>query len=303
MNGFNARLVTAMVTPFQSDGRVDYPALERLANYLVDTGSEGLLVNGTTGESPTLTNDEKLEIVRVVKRAVSGSNVPIMAGAGTNNTASTVEHARKVAALGVDALLIVVPYYNKPSQRGMIAHFSEVARAVEAPIIIYNIPGRCVVNMTAETMAVLAEQHANIIGVKQSNADLDQVGEITRKTPGRFKLWSGDDSLTLPMMSLGAQGVISVASHLAGRQILQMIETIEAGELVDALALQHELLDLFKELFFLPNPTVVKSCLARLGLMGGTMRLPMVEPDATEWQRIDKLLQRYKNTLALEAVV
>lgn len=291
----DCELVTAIVTPFTADHKVDFPALERLVQHLIDTGSDGILVNGTTGESPTVNRAEKMEILERAKRVIGNRNIRLIAGTGSNDTHATVDASVQAARAGADALLLVVPYYNKPSQRGMIAHFSTVAHAVEdVPLILYNIPGRSVVNMLPETIASLARHHDNIIGVKQSNSDMDQVSDIRRLTPERFRIWSGDDSLTLPMMALGAYGVISVASHLTGLLIRDMIRAFKSGELEKARQLHLRQMDLFKELFFLPNPTVVKTCLAKLGLIEGHLRLPLVPPEGEELRRIDRLMDQVR---------
>lgn len=302
MPNFTAELIPAMVTPFHKDGSVDYEQVEKLAVHLADNGCDGILVNGTTGESPTLSFEEKMELVRVVKAAVAGKNVQIMTGAGGNDTNKTVEEAKKMAALGVDALLIVVPYYNKPSQKGMIAHFSEVAESVDTEIVIYNIPGRSVVRMEADTMAALHQAHPNIIGVKQSHPCMDAVTEITRKLPvDSWLTWCGDDTLSLPMISVGAHGTISVLAHLCGNEMRELIQSAKRGEREKALNLHTKLHHMGQEIFFLPNPTVVKTCLARLGMMESTLRKPLVEPDAEEMARIEKLLEHYKAVTSQEA--
>lgn len=295
MPNFNAELIPAMVTPFHRDGSVDYEKAAKLALHLIDNGCDGLLVNGTTGESPTLSFDEKMELVKTVKTAVKGRDVKIMTGAGGNDTQKTVEEAKKMAALGVDALLIVVPYYNKPSQRGMLEHFTQVAQAVDTEIVIYNIPSRSVVRMNVETMAELHQRCPNIIGVKQSFPDMDAVSEITATLPQKsFLTWCGDDTLTAPMMACGAHGTISVLAHLAGNQLRELIQATKANNRERALELHLQLLNVGRELFFLPNPTVVKTCLARLGMMEPTLRPPMIEPDDEESERIDRVLDEIK---------
>lgn len=295
MPNLTAELIPAMVTPFQRDESIDFEKAEKLAVHLAENGCDGLLLNGTTGEAPTMTFDEKVELVKVVKNAVRGKNVQLMTGVGSNDTRKSVEEARKMAALGVDALLVVVPYYNKPSQRGMIEHFRRIAQAVDTEIVIYNIPSRCVVLMAPDTMAQLHRECPNIIGVKQSHPDMDQVSEITMKLPrDTWRTWCGDDSLTLPMMSCGAHGVISVAAHLTGKLMREMIQAYKRGDQEKALQLHLKLLHFNKEIFFLPNPTVIKTCMARLGMMEPVLRSPMVPPDATEMARIEKLLEDSK---------
>lgn len=298
MPHLQAELIPAMVTPFHRDESIDFEKAEQLAVYLADNGCDGILVNGTTGESPTLSFDEKLELLKVVKSAVRGRNVQIVAGVGSNDTAKSVEEARKVAALGVDALLVVVPYYNKPSQAGMIEHFRRVAQAVDTEVVVYNIPSRSVVLMAPDTMATLHQQCPNIIGVKQSHPDMDQVSEITAKLPAdSWRTWCGDDTLTLPMMACGAHGTFSVLAHLTGPLLREMIQAVKAQDMPRALKLHLKQLNLGREIFFLPNPTVIKTCLARLGMMEPVLRAPMVMPDEAEMARIDKLLAEYKSLM------
>lgn len=295
MPHLKAELIPAMVTPFKRDESIDFEKAEQLAVYLADNGCDGILVNGTTGESPTLSFEEKIELLKVVKNAVRGRNVQIVAGVGSNDTAKTVEEAKKVAALGVDALLVVVPYYSKPSQAGMQEHFRRVAQSVDTEIVIYNIPSRSVVLMSPDTMLALHQQCPNIIGVKQSHPDMDQVSEITAKLPqDTWRTWCGDDSLTVPMMACGAYGTISVLAHLTGKMMRDMIQAVKANDRELALKLHVKQLNLARDIFFLPNPTVIKTCLARLGMMEGTLRSPMVAPDEQEMARIEKILAEYK---------
>ena len=301
---FNANLIPAMVTPFTPEGSLDLPATANLATYLVKNGCDGLLVNGTTGESPTTSLDEKIQLIQTVKQATSGKSIPIMAGIGTNNTEKTVADAKAIAAIGVDALLVVVPYYSKPSQNGMVEHFSQVAKMVDTDIVIYNIPSRTGMLMAPETMLKLHTAYPNIIGVKQSHPDMDEVSTITNTLPqDTWTTWSGDDSLTLPMMACGASGVISVAAHLTAPTLRKMIDAFNQGELKTAREYHLKQLTLFKELFVLPNPTVVKTCLAKLGLMDLTFRSPMVLATPKEDQRIQKLLATYQNLITKPASI
>lgn len=292
----SAELIPAMLTPFKRDESVDYEKAAQLAVYLADNGCDGLLVNGTTGECPTMSFDEKLELLKVVKNAVRGKNVQIMSGVGTNDTKKTIEEAKKLATVGVDGLLVVVPYYNKPCQRGMQEHFRQVAQAVpETEIVIYNIPGRTGVLMSPDTMLALHQECPNIIGVKQSHPDMDQVSEITAKLPATtWRTWCGDDSLTVPMIACGAHGTISVLAHLTGNLLREMIQAAKQGDRVKALDLHVKQLNLAREIFFLPNPTVIKTCLAKLGLMEPVLRAPMIAPDAAEMVRIEQILAEYK---------
>lgn len=272
---FAGNVATAMVTPFDKELNVDYAQAEKLANYLADNGTDTILIAGTTGESPTLTHEEELELLKVIKSSLAGKAKIIM-GAGSNSTKTAVEMSQKVQEAGADAILSVVPYYNKPSQTGLIAHFSAIAEAVDVPIMLYNIPGRTGINMEPETIISLANKYENIFAVKQSNPNLDLVTEILQDAPEGFILYSGDDSLTLPMMSLGAVGVVSVASHLIGNEIQAMIKAFNAGNVAEATALHHKYYPVFKKIFMAPNPIPVKAALAKKGLINEDVRLPLV---------------------------
>lgn len=299
MPRFNAELIPAMVTPFHRDGSIDFEKFEKLAHHLIENGCDGLLVNGTTGEAPTLSFEEKLELIKAVKKALSGKQIPILAGVGSNDTKKSIEEAKKTAQTGVDALLVVVPYYNKPSQNGMVEHFTQIAQAVpDTEIIIYNIPGRCGVLMNADTMAILHKRCPNIIGVKQSHVDMDCMSEISVKLPkDTWHTWCGDDSLTLPMIACGAYGTISVSAHLVAPMMRDLIKAAKAGERERALELHLKLLHFNREIFFLPNPTVIKTCMAKLGMMELSFHSPMIPPDASEMKRVDALLSHYKGLL------
>ncbi|MDD3013757.1 MAG: 4-hydroxy-tetrahydrodipicolinate synthase [Candidatus Gastranaerophilales bacterium] len=290
-------VITAMVTPFNEKMEVDYCAAEKLAKYLVANGSDSILVAGTTGESPTLTHEEELELLSVVKSAV-GSKAKIVMGAGSNCTATAVEMSKKVQAKGADAILSVVPYYNKPSQSGLIEHFGTIARSTDLPIILYNIQGRTGINMQGDTIAKLAKEYNNITSVKQSNSDLDLVSEIVTKCPDDFTVYSGDDSLTLPMLSLGAYGVISVASHLIGTEIKNMITKFKAGDVKGAAQLHSKCFPLFKNLFIAPNPTPLKAALSEWGIVANRVRLPLVTISEEEKAKILKVLASYQKLSA-----
>jgi 4-hydroxy-tetrahydrodipicolinate synthase len=287
-------VMTAMVTPFNASLGVDYVAAEKLAKYLVKNGSDTILVAGTTGECPTLSHEEELDLLTVVKMAV-GDKAKIVMGAGSNCTQTAVEMTKKVAATcHADAILSVVPYYNKPSQRGLIEHFGAVAKATDLPIILYNIQGRTGINMTADTIANLANEYSNIVAVKQSNSDLDLVSDIVNKCPKDFIVYSGDDSLTLPMLSLGAHGVISVASHLIGTEIKEMIVKFKSGDIKGAAELHYKCLPLFKNLFIAPNPTPLKAALEAWGIIENRVRLPLVTISEQEKEIILKVLAGYQ---------
>ncbi len=286
-------VITAMATPFNEKLEVDFEAAKKLAKYLADNGSDGILVAGTTGESPTLTHEEELELFKAVKGVV-GSKTKIILGAGSNSTETAVKASKAAQAAGVDAVLSVVPYYNKPSQRGLLEHFGTIAKSIDIPIILYNIPGRTGINMLPETIATLAKTYPNITAVKQSNPDLDLVSEIVAKSPDDFIVYSGDDSLTLPMLSLGAWGVISVASHFVGKDIKEMIVKFKSGDVKGAQKKHYGCFPLFKALFTSPNPTPLKAGLENWGVISERVRLPLVTLTTEEKQKLFDVLSNYQ---------
>lgn len=268
------RVLTAMVTPFKSDGSVDYGVTEKLAVHLVENGTDTLVVCGTTGESPSLSWEEEFELFRVVQQAVGGK-AKIIAGTGSNSTQEAIEATQKAASLGLDGSLQVVPYYNKPPQSGLYQHFKAVAEsAPDLPILLYNIPGRTGQNLLPETVIRLAEI-SNIVGIKEASGNLDQASQIRRGTPAEFGIYSGDDSLTLPLLAVGAAGVISVASHLVGPQLQQMVQSFESGQVQSALQIHLQLFPLFKALFVTTNPIPVKAALQMQGWGVGPTRPPL----------------------------
>ncbi len=269
-------VITAMVTPFNEKREVDYEKVETLAYQLVNTGSDAILVTGTTGESPTLTHEEEIEILLSAKRAVGGKGKVIM-GTGSNSTETAVMMSKKAEREGADAILTVVPYYNKPSQAGMIEHFSAVAEAVDIPVILYNIPSRTGVNMSVDTVKTLARKYQNIVALKQSFGDMDTITDLKMSCPNDFAIYSGDDSLTLPMLSVGAHGVISVASHLFGKEIKSMIRNFKTGDAMTARNMHQKLYPIFKKLFMAPNPVPVKAALAYKEIIEDYVRRPLVE--------------------------
>ena len=287
-------VITAMVTPFNSKREIDYNKAEELARYLISHGSDALLVAGTTGEGPTLTHEEEFELLSTIKRAVANKAKVIM-NAGSNSTETAVMSAKWAQKEGVDAILSVVPYYNKPSQKGMIEHFSAVAESVDLPVIIYNIPGRTGVNMLPETVATLAEKYENIVAIKQSFADMDMVTEMKICCPEDFSVYSGDDSLTLPMMSLGARGVISVASHIFGSEVKSMIRNYKTGEFLAAVNMHKKLYPVFRKLFMAPNPVPVKAALAHKGIMEDFVRRPLVELTQIEKKDLFMVIDEVNN--------
>jgi len=265
---------TALVTPFRN-GKVDTEALKKIVRFQLENGVSGLVPCGSTGEAATLTPEEYALVIKTVVAAVKG-RVPVVPGVGTNSTAKSVEMVKKVSALGADGLLAIVPYYNKPTQEGMAAHFSELAKATRLPIILYNIPGRTGVNMLPATALGLRAKFSHIVGIKEASGNLDQVSEIINGADEEFAVMSGDDSLTLPMMSVGARGVISVASNAAPAEVEQMCELFLKGEVVGAAAIHHELFPLVKALFTETNPIPVKYAASLLGLCSPEPRLPLL---------------------------
>jgi len=271
------RLLTAMVTPFNEKGEVDYGQAKRLATVLLNSGSEGLLVVGTTGESPTLVREEELRLFREVKSVV-GERGMVIAGTGSNSTAEALEATKEAERVGVDACLLVVPYYNKPTQEGLYQHFKTIAQSTSLPCILYNVPSRTVVNLSADTTIRLS-QIDNIIGVKEASGNLDQISKIISNTRDDFLVYSGNDGDTFPIMVLGGYGVISVASHLVGNQLKEMIDNITNGEIDKAASIHHRLLPLINALFILSNPIPLKYALNYIGFNVGKPRLPLTEPD------------------------
>lgn len=289
------RLITAMATPFDSAGQVDYPQARRLANALLDSGSDGVIVSGTTGESPTLTNAEKLRLYAEVKESV-GSRGAVVAGTGNYSTAESIELSREAERVGVDGLLLVVPYYNKPPQEGLYQHFKAIAGSVHLPCMLYNVTSRTSLNMTHETTLRLS-QVDNIIGVKEAGSDLDQITRIIDGSPDGFRVWSGNDNETFYIMAAGGYGVVSVAAHLVGRQIKQMMGLLLEGEVERAAAEHRRLLELFKVLFIVSNPIPVKHALNHIGFGMGQPRLPLIPADAKAAAQIEETLARYEMDL------
>lgn len=266
------RLLTAMITPFKPDGSVNYEAAERVAAMLIADGSDGVVVSGTTGESPALSDDEKIELLTVIKKAIPGKSV--VSGTGSNDTHHSVKLSERAMKAGADALLAVVPYYNKPPQEGMYRHFKAISEV--GPTIMYNIQGRTAINMTAATTLRCA-QLPGIIGVKEASGDLDQIGLVCAGKPAHFKVWSGDDSWTLPLLAVGGDGVICVVSHIAGRSMKKMIEAHAAADNETARDIHQGLLPVIKTLMTTAaNPVPIKSALNAMGFPTGPFRLPLV---------------------------
>lgn len=283
------KVITAMVTPFKEDGSVNYDLAEQLAAHLAENGSDGLVICGTTGESPTLSWEEEFQLFQVVLNAVKGK-AKVIAGTGSNSTSEAIAATQKAAKLGLDGSLQVVPYYNKPPQAGLYKHFQAIAQACpDLPIMLYNIPGRTGQNLLPETVASLAEI-SNIIAIKEATGNLDQASQIRCITPAEFAIYSGDDSLTLPLMAVGAVGVVSVASHLVGNQIQQMIQAFETNQSQMATQIHLKLFPLFKGLFCDTNPIPVKVALKLQGWDVGGSRLPLTDLSEKNSQTIKALL-------------
>ncbi len=290
MNEPFGRVIAAMVTPFAADGSVNYQVAEKLAAHLVDNGNDGLVICGTTGESPTLSWQEEYELFQVVQKAV-GNKAKIIAGTGSNSTSEAISATQKAAKLGLDGSLQVVPYYNKPPQSGLYAHFSAIAKACsDLPIMLYNVPSRTSRNLEAETVAKLAEID-NIIAIKEASGDLEQACQIRRLTTPSFAIYSGEDVLTLPMLTVGGVGVVSVASHLVGKQMQEMITAYNQGNNQIAQAMQIKLLPLFKALFATTNPITVKKALNLQGWNVGGLRSPLGELQLNLVEDLKKVLK------------
>lgn len=283
------RLITAMVTPFDEKLAVDYGKAAYLATRLVETGSDGVVVCGTTGESPTLTREEKVNLFRTVAEAIGGK-ATVIAGTGSYSTRDSIELSQAAEKAGVDGLLLVVPYYNKPPQEALYRHFRAVASATSLPVMLYNVPGRTGTNLAPDTVARLAEL-PNVRALKEAGGNMDQVSELRRLVPEEFGIYSGDDSLTLPMLALGAVGVVSVASHLVGRRLREMIDSFVAGKIEEATRIHLELFPLFRALFLTSNPIPVKRMLQLVGEDMGGLRPPLIEATPAETERLRAVLQ------------
>lgn len=282
------RVTTAMVTPFTRAWELDAPRAAELARRLVEAGSDGLVVTGTTGESPALAMEEKVKLWETVLEAV-GDRVPVVAGTGTNCTRDSMRLTKLAERAGVKGVMLVTPYYNKPSQEGLYRHFRAVAESTSLPIILYNVPGRTGVNMVPATVARLAEI-PNIVALKEASGSMDQVTEIVRLVPPGFAVYSGDDSLTLPILALGGVGIVSVASHLVAGEIAKMVTAYGEGRVEEAAALHRRLYPLFRVLFITTNPVPVKTALRLVGFDCGPVRPPLAEPSAPEEQQIVRTL-------------
>jgi 4-hydroxy-tetrahydrodipicolinate synthase len=291
------RLITAMVTPFNSRGDIDYKQAKKLALALLKSGSDGLLVSGSTGESPTLSREEKLRLLAEVKSAV-GDRGAVIGGTGNYNTRESIELTREAEKVGVDAALLVVPYYNKPTQQGLKEHFQAIAKSTSLPCILYNVPSRTITSLSAETVIELSRID-NIVGLKEASGDLVHTAKILGGAKKGFLLYSGNDNDTFPILSIGGYGVISVASHLVGIQMSDMISKAVSGKTAKAVAIHHKLLPLMNVLFIVSNPIPIKYALNYVGFNVGKPRLPLTPPDEKSARAIENVLKRYKIDLPL----
>ncbi|MDM8149362.1 4-hydroxy-tetrahydrodipicolinate synthase [Priestia megaterium] len=278
------KVATAMVTPFDHKGNIDFEKTTQLINYLISNGSDALVIAGTTGESPTLSTEEKLALFRHSVKVVDG-RVPVVAGTGSNNTYASIELTKKAEEIGVDAIMIVAPYYNKPNQEGLYQHFKTIAESTELPVMLYNIPGRSVINMSVDTIVRLAEL-PNVVALKDASGDLDAMTAIIAQTSDDFALYSGDDGLTLPVLAIGGTGIISVASHIIGNEMQEMVKLYESGNPKEAAKIHQRIVPVMKSLFAAPSPTPVKTALQLKGLDVGSVRLPLVPLTEEERQTL-----------------
>lgn len=290
------KVITAMVTPFDHHGEIDFEATRKLVGYLIANGTDGLVVAGTTGESPTLTKEEKIKLFQFIVEVVGGK-IPVIAGTGSNNTKESIALTKEAEAAGVDAIMLVAPYYNKPSQEGMYQHFKAIAESTSLPIMLYNIPGRSVVNMEVETIIRLSKIR-NIVSVKEASGDLDIFADIIRHTDDDFSVYTGEDSQTLPAIAVGGTGVVSVASHVIGNEMQEMINDFLDGEVGKAAAIHRDILPLMQALFSAPSPTPVKEALNRIGVFVGPVRLPLVPLTEVEQESLSRIMAPYEKNKA-----
>src|SRR6266576_1905821 len=283
---------TALVTPFR-DGSIDVSAFEELIEAQISAGITGVVAIGTTGESPTLSSDERAQVIRLAV-ARANKRCLVLAGTGSNSTHHAIAQTRTAEKLGVDAALLVAPYYNKPSQEGLFRHFKAIADGTSLPIMLYNIPGRCSVDIMPETVARLAKECRNIVSIKEASGSVERVSDLRRRLPESFTILSGDDSLTLPFMAVGAAGVVSVASNLFPSEVCALVRACESGDLKSAEKLHRKLLQLFKDLFIEPNPVPVKTALGWRGAMSGEIRLPLCEMSEANQARLRKTLEEFE---------
>ncbi|MCC8158957.1 MAG: 4-hydroxy-tetrahydrodipicolinate synthase [Phascolarctobacterium sp.] len=292
-NPYFGRLLTAMVTPFNADGSVNYEKAADLAEWLINNGSDGLVVAGSTGEAATMSAEEKLELFRVVVNRIN-KRVPVIAGTGSNNTADSIKMTKMAEAMGVDGVLIVGPYYNKPTQEGFYQHFAAVAQSTALPIIVYNVPGRTASNIAPATVARLAEDFENIVAIKEAAGNVAQVAELYTVLPEDFTIYSGDDGLILPFMSVGATGLISVLSNIGGGILQDVMQAYEDGRVKEAAKLNAKMVPLANAMFIETNPIPVKAAVTLVtGIDAGRPRLPLTPMEAANKAKMTAVLQEY----------
>lgn len=284
-------IATAMITPFSEDGSVHFEMLSAVIEHLIANGTDSLVVSGTTGESPTLSYDEKVAIFQYTVDAVK-NRVPVIAGTGSNNTQASIDLTKAAEAVGVDGIMLVAPYYNKPSQRGMYEHFAAIANSTALPVMLYNIPGRSVVNIDTQTIVQLSNI-PNIEVIKEASGSLDQITEIIARTPNDFQVYSGDDGLTLPLLSIGGNGVVSVAAHIVGNDMQKMIKAFKKGRHAEAATIHQALLPLIRALFATPSPSTLKYALTKIGIGTEYVRLPIALLTDIEKAAYDDAWQEY----------
>ncbi|MFD0049364.1 4-hydroxy-tetrahydrodipicolinate synthase [Actinomycetes bacterium NPDC127524] len=283
------RVSTAMVTPFDKNGNIDFNKTTKLVNYLIENGTDSLVICGTTGESPTLSSEEKIALLRHVAE-IADKRVPVIMGTGSNNTYASIEFTKKAEQNGADAIMLVAPYYNRTNQEGLYQHFKAIADSTLLPVMIYNIPGRASVNIAPETVIRLAEIN-NIVAVKEASGDLNAMTEIIAGTSDDFSLYSGDDGLTIPVLSIGGAGIVSVASHIIGNEMQQMIEAYFSGNIGEAAVMHQKLQPVMKGLFAAPSPAPVKTALQIKGMDVGSVRLPILPLTEQERAALNALIK------------
>ncbi|TCS92564.1 4-hydroxy-tetrahydrodipicolinate synthase [Hazenella coriacea] len=289
------RLVTAMITPFTKEHQIDWLSLEKVIEHLIETGTDAIVVSGTTAESPNLSKEEKLKLFQFTLNQVQG-RVKVIAGTGSNNTEETIDFTKEAEKIGVDGVMLVVPYYNKPSQEGLYQHFAAIATSTSLPVMLYNVPGRTGVNMSVSTMVKLVSLK-NVVAIKEASGDLTQISQLIASIPDDVAVYSGDDGITLPVMAVGGVGVVSVASHVIGKEMKKMIEAFFAGDHETATSIHQQFLPVFQGLFITSNPVPVKYALSKLNLCEPWVRLPLVEMDETEKLATDGWIELLKKTV------
>ncbi|MCM3744737.1 4-hydroxy-tetrahydrodipicolinate synthase [Sporosarcina luteola] len=293
------QIVTAMVTPFDANGEIDFDATRNLINHLIANGSDSLVVSGTTGESPTLTSEEKVNLFRYTVEVVNG-RVPVIAGTGSNNTRESIELTMLAEDVGVDAIMLVTPYYNNPCQEGIYQHFTTIAAATSLPVMLYNVPGRTVVNIDVDTVVRLSKI-PNIVSIKEASGNLEAMAKIIEQTPPSFSLYSGDDALTLPVLAIGGTGVVSVSAHVLGNEMQTMIRNFKIGNTAEAASNHRRLVPMMKALFAAPNPSPVKAALNLKGIPVGGVRLPMIPLNEEQQLSLQQALAMYEEKVNIIA--